>query len=166
MKSLVFFPSERTAPKEVIAHLREIDPTFDLVWIQTAWVLGRVRPNTIRYLGGGRILVAELGLPDPDPGVVGYARLVMQGFAATESYDHNQADSRIVEDARMRIFNLQTRAKQIYADRLDETLGGPKLRANQARARDGVLNLGKDAWRRGFKRPTYNRPTRIARHSS
>lgn len=164
MKSLVFFPSERTAPREVIQHLREIDPTFELAWVGSAWLLGRVRPSERRYLAGGRMLRRELAAPEPERGVIAYARLAMQGFAATEAYEH-EADSRIVDDARIRIHNLHHRPEATFAERLDETLGGPSRREKQAQVRRGVEAVSSDAWRRAFKRPVYSRPYRASFHS-
>lgn len=157
-RPLVFHPSERTAPKEVILHLREIDPTFELVWVDRAWLLGRVRPTAYRYTEGGRLLKAELQMVEVDPGTVQYARLAMQGFAATESYEHREADSRIIEDARLRWYNLQNCAGETFAARLDETLGGPRHRANLARVRDGARAVGREAYRRADRRPAYSRP--------
>lgn len=158
VRPLVFHPSERTAPKEVILHLREIDPTFELVWVPNAWLLGRVRWTPLRYLQAGRLLQGELLTPEPDAGTIAYARLAMQGFAATESYDHREADSRIVEDARLRWWNLQNHAAATFEARLDETLGGPGLRARQARVRDGAQALGREAYRRSDRNPMYGRP--------
>lgn len=156
-RPLVFFPSERTAPKEVIQHLREIDPTFELVWVDNAWLLGRVRPTSLRYLQGGRILAHELAKADPDPGTIAYARLAMQGFAPTEAYPH-EADSRIIEDARLRIYNLENRAEATFNERIDESMGGPRHREALRQTRIGAGNMAREAWRRAFKKPVYSRP--------
>ncbi len=158
LRPLVFHPSERTAPKEVIQHLREIDPSFDLVWVVDAWVLGRVRPTALRYLQGGRVVKAALFAAEPDPATIQYGRLAMQGFAPTEVYQH-EADSRIVEDARLRIYNLLNRAEATFADRLDESVGGPRHREALRQTQLGAGNMAREAWRRAFKRPVYSRPT-------
>jgi hypothetical protein len=158
LRPLVFHPSERTAPREVIQHLREIDPSFDLHWVGNAWLLGRVRPTDLRYRQGGRVLNAELMSVEVDRGTIEYAKLAMQGFAATCSYDQPEADSRIVEDARERIYNLANRRESTFLARQDETLGGPKHRESMRQTKLGAENLAGEAWRRAFKRPVYSRP--------
>jgi hypothetical protein len=151
-KPLVHFPSPRLAPKEVIQRLREIDETFELVWLVDHWRLGRVRPTTARYYAGGRMLRTEMALPEPDPLNIGYARLVMQGFATTAGYQH-EPDGRIVKDARVRMYNLRNRREAAFRERLDETMGGPQQRERQRVAADWGRSMASEAWRRGFKRP-------------
>lgn len=145
----------RTAPEDVVRRLREIDPAYELVyWGQGVWRLGRVHPvNQHRYTKAGRILAMEFAMDTQREGNVRMARLAMQGFAITSDYTMNEPDDRIIQDAKVRVYNLREARDRVFRERLSETMGEQRDAESRRQAKDAARSMAGDAWDWAYRKP-------------
>ena len=116
--------SQRTAPADVMARLREIEPTAELVYLGAGhWLLGSVRPTRVREREGCRAIGRWRQLPEEkrSPGRLLRAQLIRQGFAPIELYEVNDPDGRIVRDFRRRDWRWRNRADETFERTLDNS---------------------------------------------
>lgn len=74
-------PAERRAPPRVLAALRRVDPTADLLYLgEGEWWLGSMKPNQHRRRIGENIKRIELAKPHPSWAQLRYAEAAMLGF--------------------------------------------------------------------------------------
>jgi hypothetical protein len=147
---LVDFPVLREPPQHVLAGLRAIDPTADLVYFgRGRWLLGSVRPNAeLRetseriYRRALRLLAIALNNPtfNFNPGNarrlfgrVDFAVLGMQGFRFVHEYVvQGELSSAIVHDFAKADWLYRT----LTDDAVDALLNAPKEARRQASRAD------------------------------
>ena len=95
--------SERDTPLDVLALLRQIDPTLELIYIGNGqwWVGAVTAPNKHRYRSGFRIMQRVLKALDPDPCLAMHAELECQGFALIAAW-RGEPGGHLVDDVRRR----------------------------------------------------------------
>jgi hypothetical protein len=145
----------RTAPEDIVRRLREIDPSFELVyWGAGVWRLGRIWPfHAARVTKARRILAMEFARDTQQEGNVRMARLAAEGFRSTCDYHQNDPDDRIVQDARIRIYNLREARHRVFQERLSETMGDQRLAESQRVAKDAASSMAGDAWDYAYRKP-------------
>jgi len=137
-----------------VAGLRRIDPTAELVYFgEGKWLLGRVRPNALRYKAAVRIIDRALHrlavgdqLTPEGRGRIQLAYLALQGFAPIEFYT-GEPTYAIVHDFQRALWLLNhTTDAQFFHD-----LDAPRERAREeARADLQDDARARDAWRYMF----------------
>lgn len=122
MRPLIEHPTLRTPPSDLVARLREIDPTAELVYVGAGhWALGSVQPNSDREQRARQTLGFYLHLPAEfhSPGPVIYARMRMQGFRHIALYSEDDlTNGRLLLDFRERDWNYRNRAEAAYRERI------------------------------------------------
>lgn len=106
-RNLVDLPQAVTAPSWLLADLRAIDPSLDLIYMgQGKWLVGSVRPNSIRRQMATRMLDTAMSqlsvgarLTSRGIGRIRLALLAVQGFSPIAEYS-GVPSGRIVEDVR------------------------------------------------------------------
>lgn len=86
-------PEARETPMLLLADLRQIDPTMEIVYVgERMWWVGRVEPNEVRE-ERGRFMLSQLDALDEHlkdrPSIarsIIYGKLLIQGFARIEMY--------------------------------------------------------------------------------
>lgn len=169
MQSLVDYSRNRQAPEHVLAGLRAIDPTADLLWwgprlveqlgpngrpqmaMVPVWFLGTVRSTFHRRRTGAEMLHTQEVLgPQGNRDSWRFAKLVYQGFAPVAFYPTREPHWGIVEDFRKRdwIFRCQFDAEGERV--LDEAEGVPKLELARQTMREKVLGEAPGVWQFTF----------------
>lgn len=172
MKRLVTHtnPEARPTPLILLAALRDIDPTAELVYAgERIWWLGSVRPNEVRARKGQFILDQMLSLDDhlhERPTIarnIMLGRLAIQGFALIEAYHGNDPSGAVVvapgtqyeytcnmvEDFRERDFHWRRDQGEAEAQRkLDIALGKEIEAAAQDQFNQYLAADGRDHYRR------------------
>lgn len=163
MKRLVNIPESRTAPKEVIQRLREIDPAAELVYMGGGrWRLGRVVPSRDRTRKGTLLLMWESRMPaeKQDGTNLRIGRLAQQGFGSIAEYQvQGEPGAQIVEDFRLRDFNFRTNSEATFQARLAESAGDTAAIEKENRIMDWLDVQAPDVWRHAFKHPVYSLPS-------
>jgi hypothetical protein len=85
----VTVPTERDAPAWVLAGLRAIDPTAEVVYVgEGRWWVGVVAtPNKYRQRFGMRLLRRTRRQMRPDPAIVRQGLLACEGFSMVAEYE-------------------------------------------------------------------------------
>lgn len=142
------FPTFRDAPRDILAALRDVDPTADLYYLGDGkWVVGRVRPTVERYRGGA--LLYEQALRAAAHGEIRSeeqwyrrlrsARLTMQGFARVAMYEYpGDPDWRLVREFREAVWWANN-------DRHDDEINRRADLADHQQRRDARASLMDDA---------------------
>lgn len=139
-RALVDFPQLRIPAPHVVAGLREVDPTAEIVYFgRGRWLLGSVRPSTLLREPAERVLRSALRMLDIalhnekftfNPanarrlfGRVDFAVLALQGFRFVHEYRvQGELSSAIVEDFRKADWMYRT----LTDDAVDQMLNAPK----------------------------------------
>lgn len=154
-------PDGKEPPPALLAELRAIDDTAELVYVgEGTWWLGAVRPTEIRRQAGTRILALEERRAKPNPRNVMLGKLLLQGFARIQAY-HTTGDPAgpvtdceghpctIVNDFRERdALWRRDRGEQAFRERMARSDGTEKRTQGDARLRDFLLNDGREHYRR------------------
>lgn len=155
----------RATPLLLLAQLREIDATAELVYVgHGTWWLGAVRTNDERRKSGEFILAFESKRTNPNPRNVMLGQLLLEGFARIQAYDCAgdpsvdkvvDADGyvcSIVEDfrARDRAWH-EDQGRAVFKERLAESAGEPKKKAADLMLRDYLRNDGREKYRREIR---------------
>lgn len=154
----------RPTPSLVLADLRLIDPTAELVYAgEGTWWLGTVRTNEERRKRGERILQMESARSQQNVRNVMLAHLLLEGFARIEAYDgpdpsgvmlcrkgcRDQYHTTIVEDFRARDFEWRRdQGKQKFDDSMALSLGDAKKAAADAEFKHYLATDGRAHYRR------------------
>jgi hypothetical protein len=163
---LVDFPQLRTAPKDVVRGLREVDPTAELVYLEKGrWLLGSVRWNRDLVAAARRILGRALKVAHNSTkhgpthqiehlprvrGRVQFALLAMQGFRPITEYKiQGSPDSRVVEDFRRRDWLFKNTSDLEHEAMLSSE---SEERKREARADLTDSERARDAWKWMFTR--------------
>lgn len=150
MKSLVDFPSPRSAPDDVMARLREVDPATELVYIgEGLWALGTVCYDVRRAKRAHRTLEAERKLPEElrSPGRYLNAVLDRQGFRRIALFTEQEVrEGLVVDDWRARDWRLRHQADETFNARLKESGNEQQQQDTMKRALDRLHTRGKDLW--------------------
>lgn len=165
MLALHDLPTGRTAPPEVVAALREIDPTAELIYMGDGrWDLLRLRPkNDDRELVASGLLATAYGACQKgrlaEHGwyrALRFARLVRQGYVVFNRYRINgDPDARIVHEFRRAIWDYT----HDHNDQLIEHKWNWRDRAvEQKRAAFGDLYAAKAASRAARNPTTFTMP--------
>lgn len=98
----VAVPVERTAPAWLLAQLRRVDPTVDLVYVgEGKWWLGAVTtPTRFRYRTGMRLLRRALRSARPLAAIARQGLLVCQGFTLITEYQGDPSGAWVDDFAR------------------------------------------------------------------
>lgn len=170
MDRLVRFQNAETVetPLGLLAELRTIDPTIELVYVGDRWWwLGAVRENSERRKAGEFILSMEQKRDKPNPKNVMLGRLLVQGFARIQAYqvfgdvagpvfDAEGHETTILEDLRERDFHYRKdQGEAVFEERMDQSEKGPERRELEAKRRTWLTN----DIRAEFRRVTRNRTT-------
>jgi hypothetical protein len=126
---LVQLPSARVAPDYVVAQLREIDPTVDLVYLGLGvWILGSMQPNSHRRKIAERLLENERERPEQLQSMGRYrmARLIREGLRVIDLVDESAINSmKVVRDFRYADWRYRHCADEAFEENLkgsdDET---------------------------------------------
>ncbi len=155
MRNHIDIPGRREARWELLADLREIDPTVDLHYVgEGYWVLGSVRPNRLRYEQAGALLKEG---HDRSTWMRRLWELALHGFSHIGTYRiYGDPDSRIVHDLRERDWLYRNDREATINRKLDEADGTAEterrindtLAEAEARTRDSWGNFF--AGRRSF----------------
>jgi hypothetical protein len=156
-------------PPELLARLREIDPTVELVHFGGGdWRLGAVDPSDVRTRDGELMLKTMQDQKDhraiePDPKNVILARLVIQGFAQIEKYtatmgiSHTVTDSEgtpctVLEDFRARDMAWRKdQGESVFQRRLIATTGEADRAEHDAEMREFIRTDGRSHYRREIR---------------
>lgn len=158
----------REAPPLLLARLREIEPTAELIYFgEGDWRLGSVRKSDARTEAGEHILAAESRRSPANPKNVLLGHLLKEGFAQIAQYkcdgdpsvglvrDGDGNECSIIEDLRERDYNFHLdQGKAVFAQRLEHTDGTVRERENRRRAHDYLVNDGRDHYRREIRHRT------------
>lgn len=160
-KSRVDYPSSRRAPEPLLALLREVDPTAELLYMGFGprstpegdelfgprWCLGSFDPGRPGRHQANRILKGQWQRGMPTGERARFARAVLQGFAPIDVYVQRDPDSTIVEDFREADWRYRTDPEGNFAIVEDAVEGGPRLRRKLALVRDAVDSKALDSHR-------------------
>lgn len=93
---------DRTAPAYLVAALRRIDPTLDLIYGGDGrWMVLTYRPRVHRIRTGHGLLRTTMRSDHPDPGVARQGFAMIAGYALVGSFViEGEPDWRIVEEIR------------------------------------------------------------------
>ena len=156
-------------PPELLAQLREIDPTVELIHFGGGdWRLGAVNPTDVRTRDGELMLKTFQEQKDrraiePDPKNVLLARLVIQGFAQIEKYtatmgisntvvDSEGTPCTVLEDFRARDFAWRKdQGKSVFERRLAVTNGDVKRAEHDAQLKEFIRTDGRSHYRREIR---------------
>lgn len=155
-------PESRATPLLLLAALRDIDATTELVYVgDGTWWLGTVRPNAERRRSGELILQQEAQRALPNPRNVMLGHLALQGFARVQAYtcagdpscDHvTDAEGymcTIVEDFRERDAHWrQDQGRSVFQHRLTASTTDPQQHHAAAQFRDYLRTDGRAHYRR------------------
>lgn len=111
-------PQSRTAPPEILAGLREVDATTEMIYLNDGhWVVMRLRPlNDVRIKSARQGMQTTVEQTLKAGGIVErtwYARLrsyrmAMLGYTHVTAWDFDgDPDHRVVQDYRMRAWKLR-----------------------------------------------------------
>jgi hypothetical protein len=174
MAPRIDYPSERTCPPALLAELRRIDPTAELLYVgEGRWILGAVRFNwpvvqkaigaltkieaqTATYLTVDYTMDTPAAEVNRNPAerraaaarqarTLAWCRALIQGFRPIAEY-HGDPGGHIVRDFEMRDF-IHRALPDLYELLEAEAVGD---NAEQAKAKlllDGLRTKGMDAWR-------------------
>ena len=170
VQRLVHHEADREAPDALILRLREIDPSFEVVYFGEGWWwVGAVRPNAARRRIGDTILAEEAKRDVPNPHNVLLGRLAQQGFAficryrspdglaSAVSEDGERVS--IVEDIRARhhAFHVdREQGERVFRSRLDHHQ--KVVEESRGRQQDRLLE-GRDVFRSTLRRKLISIPT-------
>lgn len=147
-RPLLQWPVSRESPPHVVAGLREVDPTAELLYFRNGrWFMGTVRPQRDLILRATRIVARALGViarhvaQSKTGGRVTVDRrsrdrlelflLAMQGFRPIAEYVlHGEPDSAIVNDFRYRDWRYRHESDNEYWRKMDEALEAPRRAAH------------------------------------
>lgn len=152
----------RETPPALLAQLREIDPTAELVYVgDQQWWLGAVRTNEERRKAGEHILAFERRRTQPNPRNIMLGQLLLQGFARIQMYrcagdpsvdrvvDAEGYPCSIVEDFRARDAAWRRdQGREAFRARLQHSTGEKRREESRAAFRDYLLNDGRAKYRR------------------
>ena len=170
------YPSERTCPPALLAELRRIEPTAELLYVgEGRWLLGTVRFRWDNYAKAARALAkierdnatnltaivahAEVGRDKATLRAaayrqsrnMAYLRAVMQGFRPIADYTiQGEPDSRIVHDFARRDWLFRVAPDASDQEKLDEADGTAAARRKLEVLRD-TLTLAKAGFRRAVR---------------
>ena len=127
----VYWPDLRPAPGDVMARLRELDPTLDLVHLGAGhWLLGSVQPNEQRRHFCLRILNRQYSMPASSRSagrILCYA-LYADGFRPIAMYAETEVQNgACVRDFELREYNYRNRPEETFRARLREAEGEDAL---------------------------------------
>ncbi len=133
MKNHIRIPGRREARWQLLADLREIDPTVDLHYLgEGVWALGAVRWNRNRYEQAGRILRDG---HDRSTWMRRQWELALYGFARINSYRiQGEPDTRILNDLRVRDWRYRHQANQTFEQALARADGTAESDAREKMA--------------------------------
>lgn len=147
-------PAVYEPPANVLAALREVDPTVDLVYLGLGvWVLGSVKPNAHRARVGQRLFAGELRRPleAQSMGRFRWARLILQGFRPIDLLDYSDIPSgRVVRDFRYADYRYRHDADAAFEENLVGSDDETGLRERIAVLMDLNNSEGRDIWRHAF----------------
>lgn len=159
-------PAEgREAPPTLLAELREIDPTVELIHFGGGdWRLGSIRKTDTRSSAGEEILAMEAARSPSNPKNVLLGKLLKEGFAQiaqykckgdpsfSPCYDGDGWECSIVEDLRERDFNWRRDGGAAkFAERLAHTNGSARDAAQAGVMHEYIINDGRDHYRREMR---------------
>lgn len=92
----------RKAPAHLVAGLRRVDPTLDLVHVgEGKWLVLSYKPRIHRIRTGHGLLRTTAASDHPDPGVYRQGHAMVQGYTLLATYViEGEPDWRIVEEVR------------------------------------------------------------------
>lgn len=123
---------QRTAPPEVLAQLREIDPRADLILAAPgAWMLGVWNPSSEAMKRATRRLDRMMTMPVTEQntmlaGRIALMQLAAKGFRPIEVYEQQEPDGRIVNDFRERDHNYRTMGDKAFEAAMDRSEIAPQ----------------------------------------
>jgi hypothetical protein len=157
-------PGAIETPLLLLASLREIDPTVELVHAGEArWWLGAVSDNAERRQRAEAILmqIEMLDVAHRAPRTVMLAKLGLQGFSLIDTYlgadpagtvrveaGEHSYDCSMVEDFRERDANWRRdQGRRVFLTKLDRSMKGPERREAEAKAREYLYTDGREQYR-------------------
>lgn len=167
-------PEARETPILLLASLREIDPTVELLYAgDRIWWLGSVSANEARA-ERGRVMLAQLNALDEHlkdrPSIarsIMLGKVVLQGFALIEAYrDHGDPsgvvtvawdtpiayDCSMIEDFRDRDDHWRRdQGRTVMADKMSVALGDEKQARAEATIKHYLATDGRDHYRREMR---------------
>lgn len=162
-RSRLDLPTFREPPADVLANLRNIDPTIELVYMGGgAWALGSLERNGIRdRVGARKVAMATTARPATKQAarriraMLWEGRLLQQGFGLIETFK-GEPDSRIEEYLRERTYcwatQLDSLWRRIMADDMRSAESEEQAELEHYSTMIDERRL-RDAYRWAFKRP-------------
>ncbi len=161
-------PEARPTPTLLLAELRTIDPTVELVYAGTGiWWLGAVADIAERKQMAEHMMsdIERLQAWQRTARTVMLCKLNLQGFALIEAYHGpdpagtvkvnpgpDEYYTTIVEDFRERDAHFRRdHGRRVMETRLDETMRGPQRREAEAKVKEYLYTDGRDRYRREFR---------------
>ena len=150
MKNHIPIPGLRECRWQLLADLREIDPTVDLHYLgEGIWVLGAVKPNQWRYDTAGGVL---RGGHDRSTWMRRTWELGLHGFTRINNYlIQGEPDSRIVHDLRVRDWHYRHNRERVFDEALARADGSWETEARQKMMLDEVESRLADSYGYFFK---------------
>lgn len=162
-RSRLLLPSFREAPRDVLGHLREIDPTVELVYMGGgAWALGSVCRNGLRdEVGLRKVRMAMTTVPQHRAAagrlraMLWEGKLLLQGFGLIETFK-GDPDSRVEEYLRQRTYCWASELDAAWRRIMDNDARSPEAEKEAELERYSTMIDEKrlrEAYRWAFKRP-------------
>lgn len=173
----IHYPSERTCPPALLAELRRVEPTAELLYVgEGRWVLGTVRPywpNIQKAIGtllkmerenaSKLVAIAVDAEVNSDPARrreaarksarnAAWLRVIIQGFRPIADYTiTGEPDSRILLDFQRRDYLFRVQPDANDADNEAEALGDHAHARRVNALRDTLHTIGRKGWRQAIK---------------
>lgn len=159
-------PENRETPLLLLAELRAIDPTIELVYFgERDWRLGSVRPNDFRRQKGEALLAMEARRPvaEQNPKNRYIAKLSQEGFAQIAKYidlgdpsgavlDESGVTTTILADFSSRHDAwIQDGGEEVFKQRMSDTLGEKEKAEAAALAQQYAVTDGRAHYRREMR---------------
>lgn len=150
MRNHVRIAGQRECSWQLLADLREIDPTVDLHYLGNGvWVLGSVRPNKHRYVQAGRLLRDG---HDRSTWMRRLWELTIYGFARVGVYQiQGEADSRIVTDFRQKDWRYRHEREVAFDEAMADADGTNELEWRKKLMLDDMEARTHDSWANFFR---------------